>query len=439
MALSLTATALVYISDTPTMTMQVAGIICVWVALLIPAIFSANSGNEKQAYGRGLKSSLIIITATAAFTLFPLLRSSNYPSMEDQITTIAYSMAVFMTAGLYLFHIARCGYRYLILGYAVATFIGPTVYIAIALRTGGFDALVARGTRLTADAMHPNLFGFCCVGFASISIMIFCVIKAWWRWLYILPALLSVFAILMASSRGSLVAIIIGGGCMFLINLYHDLIILRRGFGIIYVILFSLVIGIIVMLLFFPRISDNSAVKFISDKLELFSRYRGLDTGLTGRMDIWRQVFARYGVEDFISGIGPRKSGAGIGNIDNGYLVIFLEYGLIAGGAIILRLCYSLFYYLSICLTTKRRLEYTISVCLSFVAIVYLTNNIVARYLFGIGSSFSLFGILLFSTGPSMLHGIIREIADTVEKPLLQNRPPFGHRRHISTVGNTGI
>ncbi len=101
---------------------------------------------------------------------------------------------------------------------------------------------------------------------------------------------------------------------------------------------------------------------------------------------------------------GEEKVGA---SLDNGYLTILFELGCFPAAFVILRYLYAL--YLSGELVAMHEREQAgWSTVLFVFLIVFLVNNIVARYVFGYGNPVSLLGLFLLTTTGDEIKGLDR-------------------------------
>jgi hypothetical protein len=152
------------------------------------------------------------------------------------------------------------------------------------------------------------------------------------------------------------------------------------------------VLAVIVIILW-PKIV-NKTLWYFAHKLDLFSPRRGLGTGLSGRIDNWN--FTLYSLKrgSWFLGNGFRSGTAELGfSIDNGYLTIVYEIGIVP--ALLVTIKY-IWVTLSFALKYFRAQTFqdtALYLSLIFIMVVFLTNNIVARYLFGLGNPFSLLAI----------------------------------------------
>lgn len=405
-ATALCATAAVYVEAGYSVADQTISIISFWATLLLPIGFARKRDQHTSVTAHGdIFSGLLLVLVTAAFSFLPVVRSINYDSQSDQFLTAAYTLAVFSTALIFLLHVRFCGLRLLFGGFVMASLICPVGYLWIARGQLGEIATVQR--RFSTDGMHPNLLGFCSLGFACISAAAFILSKSKWRWIFPFSGLLSLVTIYIASSRGSIIGFVAAFTTALILLAVRDFKNAMNGVNRASV---RIAIGVsagFALMLFtlanFYSLAESEIGQEVATRLELFSSYRGMGTGLTGRVDTWKWVYSQYNAADYWLGVGPRKSGMLAGDIDNGYIVMILENGLVASSIILLRFLSTFAYFVGVAVNTKDEFEFRLALALVFISAAFFTNNLTARYLWGIGNPFCLFGIALFALGPEIL------------------------------------
>jgi hypothetical protein len=253
--------------------------------------------------------------------------------------------------------------------------------------------------RFSIFYFHPNLIAFFIGGFIPVQIWKFRTQTKHRFWILALILLGSII-LFFSSSRGSIVSILSGG--MVISAIYYfkqisigNLKITGRHFS------FAIFLSglAMIIILFNPIVTDN-ILWYIADKLDLFSPYRGLGTGLTGRIDNWN--FTLYSLKhgSWFLGNGFRSGSSELGfSIDNGYLTLVYEIGLVPAILITTKYIWVTIGFALKYFRAKTFQDTALYLSLIFIMIVFLANNIVARYLFGLGNPFSLlalFFILLF-------------------------------------------
>jgi len=154
------------------------------------------------------------------------------------------------------------------------------------------------------------------------------------------------------------------------------------------------VLGIILFARSFE--STDGAYEYVDQVLQLSQDQRGLDTGLTGRWDRWKVIIGVFTDGTFMVGRGIRTSDET--PIDNGYLVILYEIGLVPLILITWRyFSVSRRYFRGYFRSTNPE-ERGLCLAYSLLLAVFLVNNIVARFLFSVGNPYSLVALLIFVT-----------------------------------------
>jgi O-antigen ligase len=145
---------------------------------------------------------------------------------------------------------------------------------------------------------------------------------------------------------------------------------------------------------------------FLNEFLSLSTSQRGLKSGLSGRTSIWDIAFRLLRTHNrWLFGFGYRAGDRMVGTIDNGYIQLLFESGLIAGSLIfgsMLRVFYLLWHASRPRENNAWTRYYMMLWCLM---IVYFLNNISARYLFSFGSPFSLCVLCLMAASRQELIG----------------------------------
>lgn len=275
----------------------------------------------------------------------------------------------------------------------------------------------ASGARLLPPHAQPNAIGFIFAGFAMA--LLWRSVDRGTHWIfrvgYSCVAAVAIALIFFAQSRASLLAV--GCGAAFSIGVMGIRVIRRRKLATrgLLVIVMLVIIGIPSLLIVRPSYV-NRVVAYTVKVLHLESHYRGIGTGLSGRIPRWETTVATVQSEGlWIFGAGYRTSSEELGfSVDNGYLTILYEAGLVGLLAVLLQLFWlfrsSASYYL-------RGYAGVDAVMLTVFALLttFIVNNGFDRYLFGIGNPFSLLGLLFLLTDKEVL-GRAQELV--VNKPL---------------------
>jgi hypothetical protein len=252
---------------------------------------------------------------------------------------------------------------------------------------------------------HPNLISFILAGFVPVIIWRAMEEKAGWRKKALIGLSIAAFGmVFITGSRGSLSAVLIAGGAMLLrgaMGGWLRTIRVRHLHIIVFLILIPLAAS---YLLQNNRIGHLGS--FLVDFLSLKTSGRGLNSGLSGRTGVWQIAFRILRAHDrWLFGFGYRAGDRLVGTIDNGYVQLLFESGLIAGGMILssmLRVFVLLWKASHPRENNAWTRYYAVLWCLM---VVYFMNNISTRYLFSFGSPFSLCVLFLMAASPRELVG----------------------------------
>jgi len=250
--------------------------------------------------------------------------------------------------------------------------------------------------RFSPFSFHPNLLAFLSAGY-------FCVM-AWkfrtgdWR-MKILTGLFGSLCLIIAffaSSRGSLIGILVG--CLFV----SGMAILGAGenqrgkflrWG-----LLAATLLVATVLVAQDRGWTAEAYDFIDQALALSAADRGFDSGFTGRIDKWNATTNLLSDGTWIVGKGIRSSDSMPDDlIDNSYLVLTYELGLVPMILITWRFLRILQRFMKSYFSSIEKKQRLLCLACSLLVVTFLVNNVVARYLFGVGNPYSLLAFFFFA------------------------------------------
>jgi O-antigen ligase len=270
----------------------------------------------------------------------------------------------------------------------------------------GRRTLFASSGRFTAGTRaHPNLISFMFAGFLPVIIWRAMEEKVVWRKRALIALSFASFGLIfLTGSRGSLAAVLAAGAALLARGVTRGWV-QRFRFRHVHIILLLILIPVaITFLLQHNRIGQVG--NYLLDFLSLTSKQRGLKSGLSGRTDIWRIAFQILRTHNrWLFGFGYRMGERMVGTIDNGYVQLLFESGLIAGGLIIgsmLRAFFLLWKASDLRENNPWTRYYAMLWCLM---IVYFLNNVSARYLFSFGSPFSICVLFLMTASRRELVG----------------------------------
>lgn len=255
--------------------------------------------------------------------------------------------------------------------------------------------------RFSAFSFHPNLLAFVLAGYFCVMVWKF--MTGEWRVKILagLVGLVCLVIIFFASSRGSIAGIIVG--CSFVKGMAilrarkeRRTSLLRLGF------LGATLLLAIVIFIQHPEWTKDSYA-FVDQVLELSSEYRGIDSGFTGRLDNWKETMRVFADGTWLRGRGARSSDSLTSLIDNSYLVILYEIGLLPVILITWRF-FSILrgFFRGYFRAISQREKHFYLAC-SLLIVVFLVNNVVDRYLFAVGNPYSLLAFFLFAAPTSQI------------------------------------
>jgi hypothetical protein len=244
---------------------------------------------------------------------------------------------------------------------------------------------------------HPNLLAWIMAGYFCAMVW-----KLWTgTWLVKIVAVFGIVIcladIFFASSRAAIVAIVLGCGVVGTMALIRAA---RQGryhfiHHFIWVGVTAGLLLIATLLYVYNRGSVQDTFDFVDQVLSLSTSDRGIDSGLTGRADKWANIVRSLSDGTFLIGRGVRSSDAMETMIDNSYLVILYDLGLLPLVVIVYRfvsILYQSFRGYFVAVTKEKR--YFCLLC-TLVTLVVLVTNFAERSLFAVGNPFSLLAFFM--------------------------------------------
>jgi exopolysaccharide production protein ExoQ len=237
--------------------------------------------------------------------------------------------------------------------------------------------------RLSPFDMHPDLTGYVYGGFLIIIIFSDVAIGRATLYLKLLLAAICLIVVLAASARAALIAM------LFTLIAYTTRALLYGAKSA------AKILSVLFACMLFGIIYSGPIVQYLSEMLELDSNSRGLDTGGSGRIELWQQgasLLANRTWELFI-GSGLRSASPEIigFSTESSYITIFIESGLFIGLALLL-------YMASIILRLlTRRVNSKFESTVLYLILFAMTQSIFNRYLIAIGNPISLIVLMFIS------------------------------------------
>jgi exopolysaccharide production protein ExoQ len=237
--------------------------------------------------------------------------------------------------------------------------------------------------RLSPFDMHPDLTGYVYGGFLIIIIFSDVAIGRATLYLKLLLAAICLIVVLAASARAALIAM------LFTLIAYTTRALLYGAKSA------AKILSVLFACMLFGIIYSGPIIQYLSEMLELDSNSRGLDTGGSGRIELWQQgasLLANRTWELFI-GSGLRSASPEIigFSTESSYITIFIESGLFIGLALLL-------YMASIILRLlTRRVVSKFESTVLYLILFAMTQSIFNRYLIAIGNPISLIVLMFIS------------------------------------------
>jgi exopolysaccharide production protein ExoQ len=297
---------------------------------------------------------------------------------------------------------------------------GALLWICALLYIGAAEIRVAMslGTRLDIPGLHPNSIGMTLACMTPVLLWATRTGHLIRRAISAMALAVSLTLIVLASSRGSLLATLIGLAAYIGLSAQrsnktrplHTKIVLAVGSALVLALVAGLGTGII------GTVRDQAGALFAVD-----DPFRGMNTGFSGRLEVWRVVITMLQHDAWLTGTGYRAGSKLVGiEIDNGFLTVWLEMGLLGIVAILAR-------YVFLAVSSARRYLASepaaapAALCVCIFMIVFLTNNVFARYLFGMGNPASLFALVLYA-GQGRIFGPLPRRVSIRERTVSERR-----------------
>jgi exopolysaccharide production protein ExoQ len=214
---------------------------------------------------------------------------------------------------------------------------------------------------------------------------------------------LSITYVFAASARGSLLALFFVYLCMY-VN-YHGL-----NVKIMISALSILLVGVISAVIF----DYSGFLDWAGNILEINSDTRGVDSGGTGRFDLWAMGvdFLLSNFDRFMFGGGFRSAEeSSIGFLtENSYLTIYLELGVFVGTLLIS----TYFYYCFMIVRGSCSIRDDGVMCfgscfiVGFAVLFLIVQSVFNRYLFAIGNPYSVSVLLLMFSASIYFRPVVR-------------------------------
>lgn len=339
-----------------------------------------------------------IVWLVPLFTFLPSLFSSYGKSFQ-------YWLLDFVILVLCRLYSTRVPLRDVLEGlfWSGAVVIAALLFLAGQLLIDAINTL----SRFSAFGFHPNTLAFILATYFAVALWQISVGPFYKRVLGAFIAVACFLIIFLASSRGTLVATVAGGVVVSAMYCVHE----RK---------FNLLLGIPVLLclaivIFVRTSSFGDAWESIDQVLQISGGERGIGSGMSGRLTEWHDTWGLLRRGSWLYGNGVRSSDNLLFSVDNGFLVLLHDMGIVPFFLIVGRFVSILWQSFRRYMTTGGDLE----LILFFLLLTFLLNNVTARYLFGVGNPFSLFAVMLFASPWVTLSAGRSSVAHSQSNPAL--------------------
>jgi hypothetical protein len=308
-------------------------------------------------------------------------------------------LGVFLCARLV---VQEIGVSNLMRAYSQAGF----VTASLILISGRRAMLASESVRFSGGTRaHPNLLSFVLAGYLPVIVWRAMEEKERWRKRALILLSIATFVLIfLTGSRGSLFGVLAAGIALLVRTVSSGRL---RKFRInrFHIAVFLILIPLATIFLLQHNRLGHFA-DFVSDFLSLTSKQRGLHSGLSGRTGFWQIAFHLLRMHNrWLFGFGYRAGDRMIGILDDGYVQLLFESGLISGGLIFGSML-RVFYLLRKASRLRENNAWTrYYMMLWCMMIVYFLNKISTRYLFSFGTPFSLCILCLMAASRRELVG----------------------------------
>lgn len=355
------------------------------LAIILLAFFLLFTGKVKglSKYGG------VSVASGALITLLALIGSTLSQDMQSSL----YALVFLLTWVSIVIILQKYSMSELLRSFAYGGSVSVLIYIvASGFKIGG--ALTATGDSITIDdrstgpfMTHPNLIAHTMAVFVILSIFQASSEKIIGKLIFYFTACLGTLIILSTSSRGGLVALVLA-------SFIGYLIVYRANFKLILLFVLGVVFACLYVVFFNPEFIER-----LSMIMDLNSTQRGINSGFSGRQDLWLMVISQFFTMNipFVWGGGFRNEWLSefISAVDNGYIVSIAEVGFISLLVVLVRLILAM-------RQSVRRVRFnpnSIDATIISLVLFILAESVVARYLLAIGNAASVIVLFIIVAG----------------------------------------
>ncbi|WP_314917317.1 O-antigen ligase family protein [Pseudomonas helleri] len=355
------------------------------IGVVLLATFLLLSGKIKNFQ----KSSTQSVICGAIITLSALLGAM----LSQDAQSALYALVFIFTWMAILVILQKYTMTAILRSFAYGGFVSVLIYLAMsgfkiqgALTISGNE--FSTGDRATGPfTSHPNLIAHNMAIFTILAVVLAPSEKTIGKLILYGTAIFATLILLSTASRGGLVALVTA--LIIATTITH-----RKNLKHLLLIFSLLVVAGIYIALFQSEYIDRLILI-----MDLNSSSRGLNSGLSGRQQLWSMVFSQFFTINipFFWGGGFRNAWLSnfISAVDNGYIVIIAETGFISLIIILARLAFVLLRSAKRVKLTPNSMDAAIVGLVSFI----LIESIVARYFLAIGNPASFLILFLIVAG----------------------------------------
>jgi O-antigen ligase len=275
--------------------------------------------------------------------------------------------------------------------------------------------------RLMAFNFHPNLLGLQLAGFLCVIVWKF-MTGGWMVKLFSgLLGLACMVVIFLTSSRGAIVGVAAGFAFTGVASIGAAT--KRQRKRMLWISALAVALLTVSFGFIYSFDSTKDAFDGLDQLLALSSAERGLDSGMTGRVDLWHQILRVFSDGTWLFGHGVRSSDVAFvdPSIDNSYLVILYDMGIVPLILIVWRFVIILRNVTRACFHDRNAQARRLYIACGMFLVVLLVTAIVERSLFAVGNPFSLLAFLFFAAPAQFWKGQ-QETSPDLQSASLGNR-----------------
>jgi O-antigen ligase len=379
-----------YLMPELTVSVQIAPLALFAALVLVKVFFSPNLASSLESLFTA--ESLAFVFLLSLLIIAPAIQSEHSGSL-------AFSLMLALCLVLARLYMSLVPIQEVLEAFFWSGVVSVSVFLALAF-TSLMEA-IQTVSRFSVFSFHPNLLAFVLAGYFCVMIWKFVTAKWILKVISALVGVLCLVVIFFASSRGSILAIMGGCGAAVLLTVCRQPRERRRKSVRLFVVSAVLLCAVAV---YVPQLETvNNALEFTDQILQVTHPQRGIESGFTGRFDKWELTLNALSDGSWIIGHGIRSSDSQEQLIDNSYLVMLYEIGIVPLILVCFRYVTVLGHFLRSYLKSRNEKRRLLHFSCTLLILVFVTNNIVARFLLSVGNPFSLMALLLFVTPTSMI------------------------------------